>query len=140
MNLNNSGKGREKDYKAVEEKFLLAGMGGGILGWEEAGVVKEGVPRERDVAPEESEGVLEDTEDILEGAGGVGIVVPLWRRLRGATAGGADDLPSLPFKRLSFPFFVLSEVCPGMVDEFWAWSCLPSFPFSRLCPVSLFCW
>ena len=77
MNLNNSGKGREKDYKAVEEKFLLAGMGGGILGWEEAGVVKEVVPRERDVAPEESEGVLEDTEDILEGAGGVGIVVPL---------------------------------------------------------------
>ena len=41
-------------------------------------MVKEGVPRERDVAPEESEGVLEDTEDILlEGAGGVGIVVPL---------------------------------------------------------------
>ena len=40
-------------------------------------MVKEGVPSERDVAPEEREGVLEDTEDILEGAGGVGIVVPL---------------------------------------------------------------
>ena len=40
-------------------------------------MVKEGGPRERDVAPDESEGVLEDTEDILEGAGGVGIVVPL---------------------------------------------------------------
>ena len=58
MNLNNSGKGREKDYKAVEEKFLLAGMGGGILGWEEAGVVKEGVPSERDVAPEHLSPIL----------------------------------------------------------------------------------
>ena len=71
-----------KDYKAVEEKFFLAGTGGGTLGWEE-GVAKEGVakerevPREREGAPEESEGVLEDTEDILEGAGGVGMVVPL---------------------------------------------------------------
>ena len=66
-----------KDYKAVEEKFLLAGTGGGTLGWEEEGVPKEGAPREREGPPEEREVVLEDTEDILEGAGGVGMVVPL---------------------------------------------------------------
>ena len=65
-----------KDYKAVEGKLFLAGIGGGTLGWEE-GVAKEGVPREREGAPEEREGVLEDTEDILEGGGGVGMVVPL---------------------------------------------------------------
>ena len=66
-----------KDYKAVEEKFFLAGTGGGTLSWGE-GVAKEReVLREREGAPEESEGVLEDTEDILEGAGGVGMDVPL---------------------------------------------------------------
>ena len=61
----------------MEGKFFLAGTGGGALGWEEEGVAKEGVPREREGPPEEREGVLEDTEDILEGAGGVGMVVPL---------------------------------------------------------------
>ena len=71
MNLN-SGKREFKDYKAVEEKFFLAGTGGGTLG-----VAKEGFPREREGPPEEREVVLEDTEDILEGAGGVGMVVPL---------------------------------------------------------------
>ena len=76
MNLN-SEKREFKDYKAVEEKFFLAGTGGGTLGWEEEGVAKEGAPREREGPPEEREVVLEDTEDILEGAGGVGMVVPL---------------------------------------------------------------
>ena len=39
MNLN-SEKREFKDYKAVEEKFFLAGTGGGTLGWEEEGVEK----------------------------------------------------------------------------------------------------
>ena len=93
-----------KDYKAVEEKFFLAGTGGGTLGWEE-GVAKEReVPREREGAPEESEGVLEDTEDILEGAGGVGMAVPLWSRFRGRTVGGGTR-PSVPFKDFSLTPF-----------------------------------
>ena len=46
----------------MEGKFFLAGTGGGALGWEEEGVAKEGVPREREGPPEEREGVLVDTE------------------------------------------------------------------------------
>ena len=110
MNLNSKeGERIREDYKAVEGKFFRAGTGGGALGlWEEE-VAKEGVPREREGAPEEREGVLvEDTDDIREGAGGEGMVVPLCRRrVRGRTVGGGAR-PSVWFFSFA-PFNKLSE-------------------------------
>ena len=66
--------------------FLLAGTGGGNLGW----VDVPPPPNEREGLPEEREGVLEEIEGALEGVGGVLMVVPRCSPLDlGAVGGGA---------------------------------------------------
>ena len=68
--------------------FLLAGTGGGAL----ARVREEGIEEvreEREVPPEEREGVLEEIEGAREGGGGVGMVVPRCSfAVRGRVGGG----------------------------------------------------